>query len=53
MRISASAAERRNGRPTGPPLAPDGTLAGSLLIVGSIANIIVVNSAARRGIRID
>ncbi len=30
-----------------------GTLAGNLLIVGSIANIIVVNAAERRGLRID
>jgi Na+/H+ antiporter NhaD/arsenite permease-like protein len=34
-------------------LALVSTLAGNLLIVGSIANIIVVDSAARRGIRID
>jgi Na+/H+ antiporter NhaD/arsenite permease-like protein len=34
-------------------LALVSTLAGNLLIVGSIANIIVVNAAARRGIRID
>ena len=37
----------------GPTLALVSTLAGNLLIVGSIANIIVVNAAARRGIRID
>ena len=37
----------------GPVLALASTLAGNLLIVGSIANIIVVDSAARRGIRID
>jgi Na+/H+ antiporter NhaD/arsenite permease-like protein len=37
----------------GPMLALVSTLAGNLLIVGSIANIIVVNAAARRGIRID
>jgi Na+/H+ antiporter NhaD/arsenite permease-like protein len=37
----------------GPVLALVSTLAGNLLIVGSIANIIVVGSAARRGIRID
>jgi Na+/H+ antiporter NhaD/arsenite permease-like protein len=37
----------------GPMLALVSTLAGNLLIVGSIANIIVVSSAARRGIRID
>ena len=34
-------------------LALASTLAGNLLIVGSIANIIVVDAAARRGIRID
>src|SRR5438876_4927359 len=38
---------------TGPLLALVSTLAGNLLIVGSIANIIVVDSAARRGIYID
>ena len=37
----------------GPVLALSSTLAGNLLIVGSIANIIVVDAAARRGIRID
>ncbi len=37
----------------GPVLALASTLAGNLLIVGSIANIIIVDSAARRGIRID
>jgi Na+/H+ antiporter NhaD/arsenite permease-like protein len=37
----------------GPMLALVSTLAGNLLIVGSIANIIVVSSAARHGIRID
>lgn len=37
----------------GPILALVSTLAGNLLIVGSIANIIVVDAAARRGIRID
>ena len=37
----------------GPTLALVSTLAGNLLIVGSIANIIVVDAAARRGIRID
>jgi Na+/H+ antiporter NhaD/arsenite permease-like protein len=37
----------------GPLLALVSTLAGNLLIVGSIANIIVVDSAARRGVRID
>jgi Na+/H+ antiporter NhaD/arsenite permease-like protein len=34
-------------------LALASTLAGNLLIVGSIANIIVVDQAARRGVRID
>ena len=34
-------------------LALVSTLAGNLLIVGSIANIIVAGAAARRGIRID
>jgi Na+/H+ antiporter NhaD/arsenite permease-like protein len=34
-------------------LALVSTLAGNLLIVGSIANIIVVDAAARRGIVID
>jgi Na+/H+ antiporter NhaD/arsenite permease-like protein len=34
-------------------LALASTLAGNLLIVGSIANIIVVDAAERRGIRID
>jgi len=34
-------------------LALVSTLAGNLFIVGSIANIIVVDAAARRGIRID
>ncbi|MBI3150414.1 MAG: anion transporter [Betaproteobacteria bacterium] len=38
---------------SGPLLALTSTLAGNLLIVGSIANIIVVDAAARRGIRID
>jgi Na+/H+ antiporter NhaD/arsenite permease-like protein len=37
----------------GPMLALVSTLAGNLLVVGSIANIIVVDAAARRGIRID
>jgi Na+/H+ antiporter NhaD/arsenite permease-like protein len=37
----------------GPLLALVSTLAGNLFIVGSIANIIVVDAAARRGIRID
>ncbi len=34
-------------------LALASTLAGNLLIVGSIANIIVVDAAARRGVQID
>jgi Na+/H+ antiporter NhaD/arsenite permease-like protein len=38
---------------SGPLLALVSTLAGNLLIVGAIANIIVVDCAARRGIRID
>jgi Na+/H+ antiporter NhaD/arsenite permease-like protein len=37
----------------GPILALVSTLAGNLLIVGSIANIIVVDAAARRGLHID
>ena len=37
----------------GPLLALASTLAGNLLIVGSIANIIVVDAADRRHIRID
>ena len=37
----------------GPLLALASTLAGNLLIVGSIANIIVVDSAQRRGVTID
>jgi Na+/H+ antiporter NhaD/arsenite permease-like protein len=37
----------------GPLLALASTLAGNLLIVGSIANIIVVDAAHRRGIHID
>jgi Na+/H+ antiporter NhaD/arsenite permease-like protein len=37
----------------GPMLALVSTLAGNLLIVGSIANIIVVDAAARHGILID
>jgi Na+/H+ antiporter NhaD/arsenite permease-like protein len=37
----------------GPMLALVTTLAGNLLIVGSIANIIVVDAASRQGIRID
>jgi Na+/H+ antiporter NhaD/arsenite permease-like protein len=38
---------------SGPMLALVSTLAGNLLIVGSIANIIVVDAARRRGIAID
>jgi Na+/H+ antiporter NhaD/arsenite permease-like protein len=38
---------------SGPMLALVSTLAGNLLIVGSIANIIVVNAAARHGVHID
>jgi Na+/H+ antiporter NhaD/arsenite permease-like protein len=37
----------------GPLLALVSTLAGNLFIVGSIANIIVVDAAARLGVRID
>jgi Na+/H+ antiporter NhaD/arsenite permease-like protein len=37
----------------GPLLALAGTLAGNLLIVGSIANIIVVDVARARGVSID
>jgi Na+/H+ antiporter NhaD/arsenite permease-like protein len=37
----------------GPVLALASTLAGNLLIVGSIANIIVVDAAAKQGVRID
>jgi Na+/H+ antiporter NhaD/arsenite permease-like protein len=37
----------------GTMLALVSTLAGNLLIVGSIANVIVVDAAARRGIQID
>jgi len=38
---------------SGPLLALVSTLSGNLLIVGSIANILVVDAAARRGVRID
>lgn len=38
---------------SGPVLALSSTLAGNLLIVGSIANIIVVDQAARLGVTID
>ncbi len=37
----------------GPVLALSSTLAGNLLIVGSIANIIVIDQAARMGIKIN
>ena len=37
----------------GPILALASTLAGNLLLVGSIANLIVIEAAAQRGIRID
>ena len=37
----------------GPILALASTLAGNLLLVGSIANLIVADAAARRGVRID
>ena len=37
----------------GPVLAISSTLAGNLIIVGSIANIIVIDQAARLNIRID
>jgi Na+/H+ antiporter NhaD/arsenite permease-like protein len=38
---------------SGPVLALSSTLAGNFIIVGSIANIIVVDQAARNGVRID
>jgi Na+/H+ antiporter NhaD/arsenite permease-like protein len=41
------------GAHAGPTLALVSTLAGNLLIVGSIANIIVVDAARRHGIEID
>ena len=41
------------GAHAGPTLALVSTLAGNLLIVGSIANIIVVDAARRSGIEID
>lgn len=41
------------GEHAGTVLALSSTLAGNLLIVGSIANIIVVNEAASKGIKID
>ncbi len=42
-----------DGAHAGPTLALVSTLAGNLLIVGSIANIIVVDAARRQGIVID
>jgi Na+/H+ antiporter NhaD/arsenite permease-like protein len=36
----------------GPALALASTLAGNLIVVGSIANLIVIESAAREGVRI-
>ena len=50
MLLLPVAAEAPTG---GLTLALVSTMAGNLLIVGSIANIIVVDAAARRGIRID
>jgi Na+/H+ antiporter NhaD/arsenite permease-like protein len=41
------------GAHAGPTLALVSTFAGNLLIVGSIANIIVVDAARRQGIEID
>jgi Na+/H+ antiporter NhaD/arsenite permease-like protein len=38
---------------SGPLLALVSTFSGNLLIVGSIANIIVVDAAARHGVKID
>jgi Na+/H+ antiporter NhaD/arsenite permease-like protein len=38
---------------SGPLLALVSTFAGNLLIVGSIANIIVVDAARRRGVQIS
>ncbi len=42
-----------HGPLAGPVLALVSTLAGNLVIVGSVANIIVVDAAARRGVAID
>jgi Na+/H+ antiporter NhaD/arsenite permease-like protein len=42
-----------NGPLAGPVLAVASTLAGNLLVVGSIANIIVVEQAGREGVTID
>ncbi|MFA7536868.1 MAG: hypothetical protein WCY68_12325 [Desulfuromonadales bacterium] len=47
-----ASAPRRRSSP-GPILALASTLAGNLLIVGSIANIIVVDQAARLGVAIS
>jgi Na+/H+ antiporter NhaD/arsenite permease-like protein len=41
------------GPPAGALLALTSTLGGNLLIVGSIANIIVIEEAGRQGVRID
>ncbi len=41
------------GEKSGTILALSSTLAGNLVIIGSIANIIVVNEAARKEIKID
>jgi Na+/H+ antiporter NhaD/arsenite permease-like protein len=37
----------------GPALALASTLAGNLLVVGSIANLIVIDQAGRLGVEID
>jgi Na+/H+ antiporter NhaD/arsenite permease-like protein len=37
----------------GPLLAIGSTLAGNLLLVGSIANLIVADAAGRHGVRLD
>ena len=50
---SCCSCRRRPSRFSGPMLALVSTLAGNLLIVGSIANIIVVDAARRGGIAID
>lgn len=47
------AAQAADGGHAGPALALVSTLAGNLFIVGSIANIIVVDAARRAGIAID
>ena len=47
-----AAAAAREPPAGGPILALSSTLAGNLLIVGSIANIIVVDQAAALGVRI-